>query len=70
MKEIKTFSDLYTYTKKFNISVFEICTEQEANETNSTKEEIRSTVKKTLNVMKKAISNGILTFLYLYNLCI
>ena len=59
MKNIKTFEDLLEFTIKNNLSIFEVCQATEAQENEISEEAIREKVKKTLDVMKETIQNGL-----------
>ena len=59
MKNIQTYEDLLKYTTENNVSIFEVCQAMEAQENETSIKNIREKVKKTLNVMKETIQNGL-----------
>ena len=59
MKNINTFQDLLIYTEKNNLKIFEVCQLVEAQENETCEKYIREKVKKTLDIMKETIQNGL-----------
>ena len=59
MKNIQTFENLIKYTTENNLRIFEVCQAVEALENEISEKAIRTKVKRTLNVMKETIQNGL-----------
>ena len=61
IKNINTFEDLLNCTNKNNFNIYEVCQIIESQENEISEKTIREKVKKTLDIMKETIKNGLIS---------